>query len=468
MSVRIDDGPELTSPIVRPRSLRMIAVYLALVVVPVALIWFTLRHGLSATGRPAGGPATPSVPDVFPRLLIAIPVILAACHLCGRLFRRLAQPPVIGEIIAGVLLGPSVLGALWPAGYATLFPPGLVSTLSTLSQVGLIFFMFLVGYELDLDLVRQRSYTAAVISHVSIVVPFLCGVLLALALYPVLGSGGVGQLAFTLFFGISMSITAFPVLARILSDRGMSRTPVGVMSLTCAAVDDVTAWCVLAAVVAVTRSAAADVALVTAGMSVGFFAVMAFGVRPLLRRLLGPGGLLPEAAVLPVALAGLMLSALATDAIGIHSIFGAFLFGAIMPRGSLPVRRAAGQLHGLTVTLLLPLFFVYTGLHTEFGLLGADGRLWAWCLLITAVAVLAKAGGSTTAARVSGIGWRDSLSLGVLMNCRGLTELVVLNIGMSMGVISPTVFTMLVFMTLVSTVMTAPCLDLLRRLRRDS
>jgi Kef-type K+ transport system membrane component KefB len=257
-----------------------------------------------------------------------------------------------------------------------------------------------------------------------------------------------------------MSVTAFPVLARILTDRGMAHTELGTLALACAAIADVAAWCLLALVTAVGRGRPAGQVLVTGALAAGFGAAMILVVRPLLARLAGK---LPDLGLLPVTLGGIMLSALITSEFGLHPIFGAFLFGVISPRSMPSVTRAAGNIKSITVTLLLPLFFVYTGLHTRFGLLGPSVRLWAWCVVILLVAVLSKWGVTAGAARLTGAGWRESLSLGALMNCRGLTELVVLNIGLQLRVISPVVFTMLVIMTLVSTVATAPCLSLIAR-----
>jgi Kef-type K+ transport system membrane component KefB len=467
MSVQPQHRPGGMIPAGSLRALRTGAICAGLVLVPLALIVVMLRSGLAGAVGPAGrSPAPASSSDGSTRLLVALPVILCVCWICGRVFGRLAQPPVIGEILAGVILGPSVLGIVWPRAFGALLPAGTVSMLYALAQFGLIFFMFLVGYELNLAAVRQRGNAAAVISYVSIAVPFLCGILLAFMLYKPLSSHRISFLAFALFLGISMSITAFPVLARILSDRRMTETPLGVLSLTCAAANDVTAWCLLALVVAIVRSAALGSAAITTLLTLGFFALMVFVVRPVLRRCLATDRRLTESGVLAAVLAGAMLSALATDAIGIQPIFGAFLFGAILPRGCLRIDQAAGQLRGITVTLLLPLFFLYTGLHTRFGLLGTNTRLWVWCWIITATAAAAKAAGSSIAGRLAGVKWQESVSLGVLMNCRGLTELVVLSIGMSMKVISPTLFTMLVFMSLVSTTMTAPSLDMVRRAGR--
>ncbi|MBP2328675.1 Kef-type K+ transport system membrane component KefB [Kibdelosporangium banguiense] len=446
---------------------RLIAPYVLLVAVP-GVLGVALLIGMS--GSPDGTiGAVASGSDVVPKLLFALPVIFLACRLIAALFRRVGQPAVIGEIVAGVLLGPSLLGWLWPAAYQWILPDRLVPALDVLSQLGLVLFMFGIGHQLDPGALRRRVGAALLVSHVSIAIPFLSGILLALALYPSVG-GGVGLIAFALFFAAALSITAFPVLARILTDRQMDHTPLASLALTCAAIDDVTAWCLLALVTAVAQGHSMGGTLVTVGLSLAFFVLMIWLVRPLLARLLGTGGrpglIRDDAAVLVLLLGGLMLSALATDAIGIHAIFGAFLFGLITPRDHPAVTRIVQQLRAVTMGLLLPLFFVFTGIHTRFGLMRGSWALWGWCALIIVVAVLAKWVGSTVAARVSGIDRRSAWSLGALMNCRGLTELVVLNIGLSLGVISQTVFTMLVLMTLVSTVMTAPALSIIERVGR--
>ncbi|ANN17027.1 potassium transporter [Amycolatopsis orientalis] len=448
----------------RAVTLRRVLTGAVLVAVPLVVVVVVLGFGSAYDqGHAATATAAPGGADPYPRLLVALPVILAACHLAGLAARRLGQPAVIGEIIAGVLLGPSLLGLLWPAGFAWLFPGNVVSIINVLAQLGLIFFMYLVGSEIDLDAVRRRGFTAVTVSQVSIALPMVSGIVLALGLYPVFG-GDVGFLSFGLFIAVSMSVTAFPVLARILTDRGLAKTALGALALTCAAVDDVAAWCLLAVVIAISQGGSGNEVFLTIALTLVFVLVMVYAVRPVLAKWLPR---VPESAVLAILLAGIMLSALATEEIGIHPIFGAFLFGVIAPRKDPVVSRAAGKLGSVTVTLLLPLFFAYTGLRTQFGLLG-EASLWAWCALITAVAVFGKWVGSTAAARLTGVGWRDSLSLGALMNCRGLTELVVLNVGLQLKVISPTVFAMLVIMTLVSTVATAPALALISRFGKKS
>ena len=380
----------------------------------------------------------------------------------GALFRRINQPQVVGEIAAGILLGPSVLGALYPQATSYLFSPKVLPFLDILAEVGLIFFMFLIGLELDTKLIRGRGHAAALVSHVSIIFPFLLGVGSALVLFSQLGSASGKFTPFALFLGASMSVTAFPVLARILTERGLYKTRLGTVTLTCAAVDDVTAWCVLAVVVTVARASGVSSALLTIGLSILFIAFMIFVVRPLMGRLADhheEQGQLSGLA-LAVVFGGVLLSAIATDRIGIHAIFGAFLFGAVMPQRSEFIRELVGKLEDFVAVFLLPLFFAYTGLRTQIGLIAGDPTLWLFCGLILFVAVVGKWGGSTAAAKAVGLHWRESLAVGILMNTRGLTELIILNIGLDLGVIPPTLFAMLVIMAVVTTFMTTPLLSL--------
>ncbi|OQQ19062.1 cation/H(+) antiporter [Streptomyces sp. M41(2017)] len=409
-------------------------------------------------------PGLPAVSGLS-HLFLVLALIMACCHVAGRLCRRLGQPPVIGEILTGIALGPSLLGAVWPSGQRWLFPADLLPVINALAQVGLVLFMFLVGYELNVEHVRGRGRVAALVSHVSVAVPMIGGVLLAFAMYGRFADPGIGFPAFALFIAVSMSITAFPVLARILTDRKIDRTPVGALALTCAAVDDITAWCLLALATALGRGTSWTSVLTTVALTAVFISVMMYGLRPMLARLAErhadrPAGGAP---LLLMLLAGILLASFATDWIGIHPIFGAFLFGVVVPRGAVQTA-AVEQVRGVTVVLLLPLFFTYSGLRTDFRLIGADAVLWGWCALVVAVAIVTKWAGSTGAARLTGLGWQDSLSLGALMNCRGLTELVVLGVGLELKIINPTVFAMLVVMTLVTTVLTAPGLALIDRL----
>jgi Kef-type K+ transport system membrane component KefB/nucleotide-binding universal stress UspA family protein len=400
-------------------------------------------------------------------LTVEIAVIIAASRLLGLVFRRLHQPQVIGEIVAGILLGPSLLGWIAPELAATLFPPAALPYLKVLSEYGVLLFMFLVGLELDPALLRGRGRAAVVISHVSIVAPFFLGMLLALFLYTRLSSDAVPFTSFALFLGAAMSITAFPVLARILIERDLLKTKVGAVTLTCAAVDDVTAWCLLAFVVAMVRAAGLHQALVTVGLALLYIGVMFFLVRPILARfssLYEHSGRLSQNLVAVVFVLVLSSAAL-TDLIGIHSIFGAFMLGAMMPKEGGFVRELTDKVEDFAVVFLLPVYFAYTGLRTQVGLLDSSD-LWLFCLLIISVATLGKFGGSAVAARTAELSWREASALGILMNTRGLMELIILNIGLDLGVISPALFAMMVLMAIVTTVMTTPALAVIYPLER--
>lgn len=422
---------------------------------PVALS-LTAADPASSTGeRPKREPLTPS--ETVARAFLAVAIVLLAARAVGFLLTSLRQPRVIGEIAAGIMLGPSLLGAFFPDVTAYLFPPEVISVLRVMAQFGLIFFMFLIGLELEVKYVRQAGHLAVLVSHVSIVAPFAMGAVLALALYPVLGAGTYA--GFALFMGTAMAITAFPVLARILTDTGLNRTRLGALAITCAAVDDFTAWCVLAVVVSIAKSSGAADVLVTMSLAVGFIALMLLVVRPALRPLESAYLNRPELrrTILAGLICGLLLAAWATEVIGIHAIFGAFIFGVSVPR-SVGMREAVTErIEDLTVLFLLPIFFAVVGLSTRFGML--DQWLhWGTAAVVIAVAVAGKWGGSTLAARALGVDWRNANALGVLMNTRGLTELVILTVGRSLGVISPALFAIMVIMALVTTLMATPIL----------
>ncbi len=396
-------------------------------------------------------------------LLGQIAIILALSRVMGLLFARLHQPQVMGEMIAGIMLGPSLLGWLAPEWSAVVFPAATVPYLNVLSQVGVLFFLFLIGLELDPKLIRNQGHTAIVISHVSIVAPFLLGAALALYLYPLVFTR-TSEMRFTsvaLFMGAAMSITAFPVLARILTERNLHKTQVGAIAITCAAVDDVSAWCMLAFVVGIARAKGLEPAMWTAVLSLAYVVVMFFGIRPLVRRIekiYDRQGRLSQNVVAAIFLL-MLASAWTTEAIGIHALFGAFLMGAIMPKGTRFVRHLSEKLEDYTVVFLLPIFFAYTGLKTQINLINSP-ELWLLTGLIIAVACAGKFGGSTLAARACGLPWREASAIGILMNTRGLMELVILNIGRELGVITDAVFAMMVIMALVTTALTTPVLNL--------
>ena len=433
---------------------RVVGVYGLMVVVPVLLSIVLLNGDNSADTTTRSADAVAGHP--LAHLLLAIAIVVAACKAAGWLARRLGQPPVIGEIAAGVVLGPSVLGAVWPAGAAALIPPSILPQLNVLAQVGVVLFVFLTGLELNTKMLHGRGRLAVVVSHVSIAVPFVLGVGVAVVAYVKFAPQSVDFLAFALFIGVSMSVTALPVLVRILKDTGMFRSEVGVVALTCAVVDDVTAWCLLALVVALVTASSLFGVLLTVALTAAFAAVLFLVLRPLLSRLIARTDTSALRRLAPLALVGVLLCAMTTEWIGVHAMFGAFLFGLVFPRGNAVETWLHENTGGLTNALMLPLFFAYSGLRTDIGLLAADATLWLWCAGILLVAVLGKLGGAALAARSVGEAWNRSLQIGTLMNCRGLTELVVLNVGLDLGVLSPTMFTMLVIMALVSTAMTAP------------
>jgi len=397
-------------------------------------------------------------------LFVQICVIVALSRVVGLVFVRLGQPQVVGEMLAGIMLGPSVLGWLWPGLSAELFPAASLPFLSFLSQLGVVCFLFLVGLELDPKLLRDRGQAAVMISHTSIVAPFLLGAALTLYLFPRLfnQTQAMSFRAVALFMGAAMSITAFPVLARILTERNLHKTTIGAVAITCAAVDDVTAWCMLAFVIAFARFEQVRGAVITASLAAIYVLAMFFVVRPFARKLekvYEREGRLSQGVVAVVLLLALG-SASVTEWIGIHALFGAFLMGAVMPKGSRFVREISEKMEDYTVILLLPIFFAYSGLRTQVGLLNTPG-LWLDTALIVLVACLGKFGGSSIAAGVCGIPWRESFAIGILMNTRGLMELVILNIGKDLGVISEAVFAMMIIMALVTTAATQPILNLI-------
>ncbi|MFD5796289.1 cation:proton antiporter [Streptomyces diastatochromogenes] len=401
--------------------------------------------------------------DPLPDVLVAVPAVILACQTGAWLMRRLGQPPVVGEIATGIVLGPSLLGWISPAGLHWLFPDTVLPYIGLLGNLGLLAFMFLVGLELDLGTLRGHSRTAITVSQAGIALPLVLGSLLGLGMYGSFAPHGVGRADFVLFIAVSMSITAFPVLARILTDRGLYRTPLGALAMACAATDDVTAWCLLAVVVALSTSGSPYEAVTAALLTAGFLALMVGLGRPLLARWTSRAGRVPDGIGMVVLFSGLCLSALITDRIGVHALFGAFVFGVITPRGSRTVERCAEQLRAFTLPVLLPLFFVVTGLRTDVSALAGDPVQWLWGLAVLAVAVIGKWGGSTGAARATGRPWREALAIGALMNCRGLTELVVLNVGLELGVIGQDLFTILVLMALLTTVVTSVALSRLVR-----
>src|SRR6478609_5410909 len=395
-------------------------------------------------------------------LLAQIITIIVVARFFGWIFRKIGQPSVVGEVIAGIVLGPSLLGMYFPEFAAALFPATSLGNLQFLSQIGLILFMFVIGMELDLKMIKNRAHEAVVISHASIVIPFALGIGLAYFVYHRFAPVGVKFLPFSLFMGIAMSITAFPVLARIVQERGIHKTKLGNIIITCAAADDITAWCILAMVIAIVKAGTFVSSLYIIGLALIYVLLMLFMVKPFLKRigdLYGSRNDLDKS-VVAIFFLTLIVSSYLTEIIGIHALFGAFMTGAIMPDITKFRNVFIEKVEDVSVILLLPLFFVFTGLRTEIGLIN-EPYLWKVTGFIILVAVGGKFFGSALAAKFVGQSWRNSLVIGALMNTRGLMELIVLNMGLALGVLTTEVFTMMVIMALVTTFMTGPALDLI-------
>jgi Kef-type K+ transport system membrane component KefB len=452
------------------RSPKALLVYAALIAVAGACLFATLSLGaaVSPQARAAVVAHLPTTPATSLHLVRALMAILLASSLLGVVCRRIQQPPVIGEILAGICLGPSVLGRISPAAMHWVLPSDVPPQLGTLSNIGVILFMFLVGLELDTSVLRTNQRSTLAISHASILVPFVLGSVAAIWLYPTFGTPTASFKVFALFLGVSLSVTAFPVLARILTDNGLSRSPMGTVALTCAAVDDVTAWCLLALVVGVAKSNAWDAAI-TCVSSLAYVGALFWLVRPAVGRWARTRD--GESNVSRMAVTGVLLallaSALSTEYIGIHAIFGAFLLGAIIPHDSGVASGMRTRIHDLVVALFLPAFYALTGLRTQLGLVDGWSQ-WMVCGVIIVLACAGKFGGGYVAARAVGLAKRDAASIGVLMNTRGLMELVVLDIGYDLGVISPALFAMMVVMALVTTFLTSPLLRLTHSLPAEA
>ena len=398
-------------------------------------------------------------------LLLQIISILVVSRVFGWMFKKIGQPTVIGEILAGIVLGPSLLGYFYPETFHFLFAANSLNNLYVLSQVGLILFMFTIGMDLNLGALRDKMGVTYVISHASIVIPYFFGMLLALFLYTEFASSHTDYLSFALFMGISMSITAFPVLARIVQEKGLTKTHMGTIAIASAAINDVTAWCILAAAIAIAKTGSLISSIYTIGFSVFYVLVTFFIIKPFLKRI---GRIYSNSEVLNKSIVAFLLlilivSSFVTQVIGIHALFGAFLAGVVMPELPNFRKLVIDKIEDVSVTLLLPLFFVFTGLRTQIGLLNTP-YLLEICAIIIAVAITGKFAGGAFTAKILGETWKDSLSIGVLMNTRGLMELIVLNIGYEMGILPPSIFVMLVIMALVTTFMTTPILSIINRI----
>ncbi len=396
-------------------------------------------------------------------VLLAILVIVAMARALGALFARLGQPPVIGEMIAGLLLGPSFLGRVAPVAAAFVLPKEVTPSLGVLAQIGVVLFMFLVGLELDTSELQKHRRASVMISSFSVLIPFALGIGLALLLYPRFAGPTVPRLAFVLFLGAAMSVTAFPVLARIVKDSGLSTQPIGVLALACAAVDDVNAWCLLAfATSAADGSVGAAVA--TVALTAALVGTTLLVGRPLLVKattLLDQSNAPIGRSAVGYALCALLLMAMIAEGIGIHAVFGAFLAGLVVPHDSKLAVALREKLEDVVMIVFLPPFFAFSGMRTQLGLV-TGLEAWLWTLAIILVASVGKVGGTVTAARVTGYSWKDSTSLGLLMNTRGAVGLVVLNIGLDLKIISPTVFAMMVLMAVTTTFATPPLLKWVR------
>lgn len=401
-------------------------------------------------------------------LLAQIFIIILVARLFGWLFKKIGQPTVIGEIMAGIALGPSFLGMYFPEFSTILFPIESLNNLQFLSQIGLVLFMFVIGMELDLKVLQNKAHDAIVISHASIIFPFALGVTLAYFIYTNFAPIGIAFSSFALFIGISMSITAFPVLARIVQERNLQKTKLGTIVITCAAADDITAWCILAAVIAIVKAGSFLSALYIIVLAVAYVFIMIKLVRPFLKRV-GDMHSSRENLTKPIVaifFVTLIISSYLTEVIGIHALFGAFIAGAIMPENAKFRALFIEKVEDVALVFLLPLFFVYTGLRTQIGLLDQP-YLWQITGLIILVAVVGKFLGSALAARFVGQNWKDSLTIGALMNTRGLMELVVLNIGYDLGILTPEIFAMMVIMALVTTFMTGPAIDVINKIFKE-
>lgn len=397
-------------------------------------------------------------------LLLQLIVILATARACGWLLRHLGQPAVVGEMAAGLMLGPIVMGALFPQWHAQLFAPNALAGLQALATVGLVLFMFVVGLELRAHQgMRSLLKSAGAVGALSVAVPLALGVAVAPLLYPGLVPAGVGFWPFAGFMAAALSITAFPVMARILKDRGQTHTAFGQLAMGAAAVADVFAWILLAVVVAWAGSHEGLGGLVkTAGGVLAMLALLYWVVRPgfgwLLRRHAPDGD--PSASVMASLMLGLLGTALFSEWVGLHSVFGAFLFGAILPRDERLLDSLVQRIEPMSIAVLMPLFFALAGLGTTADAFVSGSLVLG--LLVILVAAAGKIVGGAAGARLSGYGWRDSLATGSLMNARGLMELIVMKIGLDAGLIGPQLFTMLLVMALVTTAMTSPLLSLVQ------
>lgn len=402
-------------------------------------------------------------------LFLQIIAIIVVSRIFSYLLNKIGQPNVIGEILAGIVLGPSLLGAVFPNMFEFLFPSYSLSNLEFLAQLGLILFMFVIGMELDTKLLKNKAKEAVIISHASIVVPYFLGVILAYNIYNKYAPPQISFIEFALFVGIAMSITAFPVLARIIHERNMTKTYIGSMAITCAAADDVSAWCILAAVIAIVKAGTLLSAFFTILLTLLFVCIMLYVIKPGIKSWSNTYIDKPERSkyIIAMVFVLLLVSSFTTELIGIHALFGAFIAGVIIPDDLSFKKLLVKRVEDVSLILLLPLFFVYTGLRTEIGLL-FQTQIWQIGAVVTLVAIVGKFGGSALAARYMKLNWKDSVMIGVFMNTRGLMELIVLNIGYNLGILTTELFTVFVIMALVTTMMTGPAIDLINYFFKNS
>lgn len=441
--------------------------YLGLAGLPMLIALLLAGHAGVELPAPAQQAARAAASALQPHsalglFLLQLLVLLLVAKGMGRLLRWFGQPAVIGEMAAGLMMGPLLFGALLPQAQAALFPPSSLGPLSLISQLGVLMFLLVAGVELDLGRLRGRRRFAVAVSHAGIAVPFLCGVLLAIYLYPAHGPAGVGFTPFALFIGISLSITAFPVLLRILADRGMTHSPLGQTAIACAALGDATAWCMLALIVSAIQATGWGTAAFNLACVTAFIVVMLGLLRPWFARQTIIAG--REGAWLLGMLLLTLASALLTEYLGIHALFGAFAAGAAASSNAQLRELIISKVEPLAATLLLPLFFAMTGLRLRADALHVTD-VWL-CVLVIAVAAAGKLIGTFAAARSAGMPVPDAMRLGVLMNTRGLMELIVLNLGYELGLLGDRLFAVLVVMALVTTAMTGPLLGWSARVQR--
>lgn len=402
--------------------------------------------------------------QLFHVLLVLLTVIIVS-RLLHLILKSVYQPLVICEMLAGILIGPSLVGLISPDFYHYLVPTSIIPSIGIISQLGIIIYIFIVGMEFEFSVLRGSNKAVIIISQASVLIPFTFGILTAFILYNYTTLIPERSFSFSLFMGISMAVTAFPVLARILSDQGLQKSALGSFAMTCAAVNDIVAWCLLAIIIGIVQTTITN-AVLTIILTIIYISFMFICIKPLAIR----GSTLAIAhsnkykyeQQIAVLFTALLLSAAVAEYIGIHAIFGAFLLGLVVPRDNKVLNEMADKLKVIISIVFLPAFFAYTGMKTQITLIGSAEN-WLICLIIIAIATLGKFGGTYITARMCGMNSKIAMSLGFLMNTRGLVELIVLNIGLELGILSQQLFTILVIMALVTTCMTGPMLHLVRK-----